>query len=138
MYKPPKNFDTPEPEQPFRFIYFEEFPWVCCSWWGNRTYWLPCVLFGHEYVGKCSQKNESKLANCSKNIQKTSKYSNGKIQKEGNIVSWILMWIHIASNPPPFLKRKTKIPKNWVGGMYITASGNILVSENLCFRVFKL
>ena len=29
--KPPKNFDFPETEQSFRFVWFEEFPWVCYS-----------------------------------------------------------------------------------------------------------
>ena len=27
--KPPEHCDTPETEQPFRFVRFEEFPWVC-------------------------------------------------------------------------------------------------------------
>ena len=34
--KPPKNFDFPETEQPFRFAWFEEFPWVY-SRWEDRT-----------------------------------------------------------------------------------------------------
>ena len=36
--KPPQNFDFPEAEQPLRFVWFEEFPWVCYSWWEDRTY----------------------------------------------------------------------------------------------------
>ena len=34
--KPPKNFDFPETGQPFRFAWFEEFPWVY-SRWEDRT-----------------------------------------------------------------------------------------------------
>ena len=50
--KPPKNFDFPETEQPFRFVWFEEFPWVCFSRWENRSFCLPCVLFGHKNVAE--------------------------------------------------------------------------------------
>ena len=67
--KSSKNFDFPETEQLFRFVWFEEFPRVY-SWWEDRTYCLPCVLFGHKYVGKSLQKKMSKMANSSKNIKK--------------------------------------------------------------------
>ena len=83
--KPPKNFCFPEAEQPFRFDWFEEFLWLCYSFWEDRTYCLPCVLFGHKNVGKSLQKVISKLVNSSKNIQKTSKCSDGNTQKEANI-----------------------------------------------------
>ena len=46
VYKPPKNFDFPETEQSFRFVWFEEFTWVCYSQWEDGAYCLPCVLFG--------------------------------------------------------------------------------------------
>ena len=46
--KLPKNFDFPEIMQPFRFVWFEECPWVCYSWWEDETYCLPCVLFGYK------------------------------------------------------------------------------------------
>ena len=68
---PPKNFDFPEAEQLFRFTWFEKFPWVYHSWWEDRTFSLPCVLFGRKYVGKSLQKTISKLTNSIKNIQKT-------------------------------------------------------------------
>ena len=32
MSKPPRSFDIPEIEQPFRFAWFEEFPWLCYYW----------------------------------------------------------------------------------------------------------
>ena len=32
LCKPSKNFDSPEAEQLFMFVWFEEFPWVCYSW----------------------------------------------------------------------------------------------------------
>ena len=73
--KPPKNFDFPETEQPFRLVWFEELPWVCYSWLKDRTYCLP-VLFGLKNVGKSLQKTIPKMANSSKSIQKTSKCSN--------------------------------------------------------------
>ena len=79
------NVCFPEAEQPFRFDWFEEFLWLCYSSWEDRTYCLPCVLFGHKNVGKSLQKVISKLVNSSKNIQKTSKCSDGNTQKEANI-----------------------------------------------------
>ena len=85
--KPLKNFGTPEIEQPFRFVWFEEFSWVCHCWWEGRTYCLSFVLFGHKNVGKFLQKPISKIANSSKSINKTSKCSNGNTQKKTNIIS---------------------------------------------------
>ena len=102
--KPPKNFGSPEIEQPFRFVLFEEFRWICYSRWEDRTYCLPCILFGHENVGRSVQKTISKMANSSKNIQNTSKCSNGNTQKETNIFSLIFRWKHIVSNLPLLLK----------------------------------
>ena len=85
--QPNKKFDFPEAEKHFRFVWFEEFPWVRYSLWEDRTYCLLCVLFGHKYVGKSLQKIISKLANSSKSIQETSKCSSGNSQKETNINS---------------------------------------------------
>ena len=31
--KPPKNFDFPETVQLFKFVWFEEYPWICYSRW---------------------------------------------------------------------------------------------------------
>ena len=73
--KPHKNFDTPQTEQPFRFAWFEEFPWVYCCWWEDRIYCLPCFFFGHKTKGKSLQKAILKMTNSRKNIQKTSKCS---------------------------------------------------------------
>ena len=50
VYKPPKNFDFPETERSFLFVWFEEFPWVYYSRWEDGAYCLPCILFGHEVV----------------------------------------------------------------------------------------
>ena len=50
--KPPKHFDFPETKKAFRFVWFEEFPWICFSWWEDRNYCLPCVSSGHKDVGK--------------------------------------------------------------------------------------
>ena len=45
-----QNFDFPETEQPFKFVWFEEgFPWICFSRLQHRNYYLSCVLFGHKY-----------------------------------------------------------------------------------------
>ena len=71
LCKPPKYFDFPEAEHLFRFFWFEEFPFYIGFHrfpWEDRTYCLPCVLFGHKNVGKYLQKNISKLANSNKNI----------------------------------------------------------------------
>ena len=54
VHKPPKNFDLPEIEQSFRFVWFEEFTWVCYSQWEDGAYCLPCVLFGDKIVGTSS------------------------------------------------------------------------------------
>ena len=42
----------PKIAEPFRFVWFEEFAWVCYSPWEDRTYCLPFVLFGYKNVGK--------------------------------------------------------------------------------------
>ena len=68
LVKPPKNVDFPETVQAFRFVWFEEFPWVSNSQWENRTYCLPCILFDHKNVGKFLQKTISVMANSSKTI----------------------------------------------------------------------
>ena len=57
MYKPPKNFDFPETDRFFRFVWFEEFPWVCYSRWEGGGYCLPCILFGHKVVGSSGLEN---------------------------------------------------------------------------------
>ena len=57
VYKSPKNFDFPETELSFRFVWFEEFQWVCCFWWEDGAYCLPFVLFGHKVVGSSSLEN---------------------------------------------------------------------------------
>ena len=54
VYKPPKNFDFSKTERSFMFVWFEEFPWVCYSWWEDGAYCLPCILFGHKVVGSSS------------------------------------------------------------------------------------
>ena len=102
---------------PFRFVWFEEFSWVCYCWWEDRTYCASFALFNYKNEGKSLQKTISKMENSSKNIRKTSKCSNGNTQKETNILSKIFWWIRIVSNPIPFTEegRGTKILKNWVG-----------------------
>ena len=52
LCQPPKNFDFPETAQPFRFVWFEKFPWICYSCWQDRTSCLPCALFGYENLAK--------------------------------------------------------------------------------------
>ena len=54
--------------------------------WEDRMYCLPCALFCHKNVGKSIQKTTTNKANCSKNIQKTSEYFNGRTQKETNVI----------------------------------------------------
>ena len=90
VYKPPKNFDFPETEQSFRFVWFEEFTWVCYSRWENGAYCLPYVLFGHKVVGSSSlvnlyRKPYRKWPTAVKTFKKTSKRSNEDTQKESNI-----------------------------------------------------
>ena len=91
VYKPSKNFDLPETERSFRFVWFEEFPWVCYSRWEDGAYCLPCVLFGHKVVGSSSLENlyrksyQTWPTYNSKKSRKTLKCSNGDIQKESNI-----------------------------------------------------
>ena len=58
--KPPKDFDFKEAEQSCSFVWFEQFRWVYYFWWEDKTYCLPCVLFGHKNVGKSLEKNDSK------------------------------------------------------------------------------
>ena len=57
VYKPPKNFDFPETEWSFRFVWFEEFTWVCYSRWEDGAYCLLCVLFGHKVAESSSLEN---------------------------------------------------------------------------------
>ena len=38
------------------FVWFDKFPWVCYSFWEDKTYSLPCILFGYKNVGKSLQK----------------------------------------------------------------------------------
>ena len=71
MCKPPKNFEYPEIVQPFSFAWFEECPWVYYNRWEDKTYCLPCVLFGYKNGGTSSQRALSNMENSSKNIQKT-------------------------------------------------------------------
>ena len=40
-----------------RFVWFEEFPWVCYSRWEDGAYCLLCVLFRHKVVGSSSLEN---------------------------------------------------------------------------------
>ena len=62
--------DIPETEQPFRFVLFEEFPWVCYCWWEDRTYCLSCDLFGHKNEGKSLQKTYQKWKTAVKTFKK--------------------------------------------------------------------
>ena len=39
------------------FVWFEEFPWVCYSWWEDGAYCLPCVLLGNKVVRSSSLEN---------------------------------------------------------------------------------
>ena len=84
---PPQNFGFLEIVQSLIFVWYEEFPWVCCSLWEDKTYFLPCVLFGHKSVGKSLQNTISDMASNSKNNQITSKCSNENTQKQTNITS---------------------------------------------------
>ena len=43
--KPPKYFDLPETAQPFRFVWFEECPWVCYFRWKDKTYCLSFFIW---------------------------------------------------------------------------------------------
>ena len=65
-----KIFDFPKTDQPFRFVWFEEFPFVCYSRLEDRTYCLSFVLFDHKNVGKSLQKTISNMVN---NSSKTLK-----------------------------------------------------------------
>ena len=90
VYKSPKNFDFPETELSFRFVWFEEFQWVCCFWWEDGAYCLPFILFGHKVVGSSSLENlyrkpYQKWPTTVKTFKKTSKCSNEDTQTESNI-----------------------------------------------------
>ena len=94
VYKPPKNFDFPETERSFLFVWFEEFPWVYYSRWEDGAYCLPCILFGHEVVWSSSLENlyrkpcrtwPTAVEKNKKTFKKTLKCSNGDTQKESNI-----------------------------------------------------
>ena len=74
VYKLQKNFDYIKTERSFRFVWFEEFPWVCYSWWEDGAYCLPCVLFCHKFVRSSIldvlyKKFVSIMANSSQNIK---------------------------------------------------------------------
>ena len=58
LCKLPKNLDFPEAKESFRFVWFEEFPWDCYSWWEDRIYCLEKSL-----QSKCSNGNTQKEAN---------------------------------------------------------------------------
>ena len=79
--KPPKNVDFSEIVHPFMLVWFEGFLWVYYSCWEDRTYSLPCVLFGYKNVRKSLQRTISNMEN-SWNIQRTSKLFNKKTQIE--------------------------------------------------------
>ena len=83
--KPNQNFDFLETAHHFRFVWFEEFSWVCYSRWVDRIYCLPCALFGHKNVAKHLQKTISNMVNSSQNIQRTSTCPNRNTEKEANI-----------------------------------------------------
>ena len=86
LCKPPKNFDFLEAEQVFRYFWFEEFPWGSYSLWEDRT--IACLVFYSVVkMWESLQKKPYSSKNSGKNIQKTSKCSNGNTQKEANIVS---------------------------------------------------
>ena len=72
MSKSPKSFDISEIEQPFRFAWFEEFPWLCYYWWEDRAYCLSCVLFVHQ-KWQTTVKIFKKHQNVSKETQKRDK-----------------------------------------------------------------
>ena len=57
VHEPPKKFDFPESERSFRFVWLEEFPWVCYSRWEDSAFFPPCVLSGNKVVERSSLEN---------------------------------------------------------------------------------
>ena len=51
VYELSINFEFSESERSFRFVWFEEFPWVCSSLLEDDAYCSPCVLFGCNNAG---------------------------------------------------------------------------------------
>ena len=66
---------------PFRFVWFEEFSWVCYCWWEDRTYCASFALFNYKNEGKSLQKTISKMENSSKNIRKHQNVPTGTPKK---------------------------------------------------------
>ena len=52
VYQPHKTFDFTETAQHFRFVWCQEFPWLCYYHWEDGVYCLYCVLFGHKSTSK--------------------------------------------------------------------------------------
>ena len=52
--KPPKNLDSSETQLSFsfRFVWFENFPFLCYCLWEDKAYCLPSALFGHIFGHK--------------------------------------------------------------------------------------
>ena len=57
LYKPHKTFDFPETDRHFRFVWFQEFPWLCYSRWEDGAYCLYYVLFGQKSTSYSRMKN---------------------------------------------------------------------------------
>ena len=87
MCKPTISFDYSETGQPIRFAWFEDIPWVCYSWWGDRIYGLPYFLFGHKYVEKSLQQRYQTWQTVVKTLKKIKAFQQGgNAQKQTNII----------------------------------------------------
>ena len=57
VYKPHKTFDFPEKDRHFRFVWFQESPWLCYSRWEDGAYCPYYVLFGHKFTSYSKMKS---------------------------------------------------------------------------------
>lgn len=48
VYKPHETFDFPETDQNFKFVSFQEFPWLCYLRWEDEAYYMYRALLGRK------------------------------------------------------------------------------------------
>ena len=134
-FKLPQNFEFPEAELFFRFVWFEKFPWVCYSClMGRRNLLMSSVLFCHKNGSSrlkyCSKKTYRKWSTSVKH-SKTSKCSNNN--KKSNIITQIFLDEYAVSYrlTPLFLKGGNSVGKPKGEG-----SGNAKVLRRMGFFHF--
>ena len=122
VHEPPKKFDFPESERSFRFVWLEEFPWVCYSRWEDSTFFPPCVLSGNKVVERSS------LENLYRKPYRTWPTGVKTLKKPGSYPEFL--WGHrfLTSHLAFHFPHSTKIRKTSVAGLELDI---LSVKENI-------